>query len=123
VAATSGAARALAERLLRLADADLEALRGVAGARLLLIAGPAERLPWADGVEYLGRDAAASSLLLPTCHEPLVPLDLLQRALLHRLTAAATPVAVLLRPPLLVPAGSARPVERQALRSWLASQR
>ena len=120
VAARGAAAQALAARLLALADENLAQFDGVAGAGLLVITGDEARLPWADGVFYLGRDAAAPTLLLPTVWQPDVPLTLLERALLRQ-KAAVAPVAVLLNPPLLVSLATARPLARAALTAWLAT--
>ena len=114
IAARGAVAQALAARLLALADEDLAQLDGVAGAGLLVVTGDGARLPWADGVVYLGRDAAAPSLLLPTVWQPDVPLTLLERALLRQ-EAAVAPLAVLLNPPLLVSLAAARPLARTAL--------
>jgi hypothetical protein len=119
VVASGEVALRLAERLLRFSDADLASLRGVGGPGLLLVLGPRECLPWADGVAYLGRDVRAPSLLVSAILEPSVPVDVLERALLGRLARPALPIAVLLGPPRLVPTGTARPVDRETLASWL----
>jgi hypothetical protein len=70
-----------------------ERLAGVAGARAglelvrfpdaVLVLGPEAELPWVDGVEYLGIDPRAPSLLVPTHRAPTVPIDLLARALIE----------------------------------------
>ena len=121
IAARGTVAQALAARLLALADEDLAQLDGVAGAGLLVITGDEARLPWADGVVYLGRDAAAPSLLLPTVWQPDVPATLLERALLQQTAATVAPLAMLLNPPLLVSLAAARPLARAALTAWLAT--
>jgi hypothetical protein len=72
-----------------------------------------------DGVVYLGRDAAASSLLMPCALAPDVAASMLERALLTRMGNAGTPVAVLPASGHLVPVGAARPVSRVALTTWL----
>jgi len=118
-AATGDAARALARRLLAMPDERLSALRGVAGAGVLLVMGAADALPWVDGAQYLGRDPEAPGLLLPTALSPAVPLPLVERAVMFRRRSSPMPMAVLLEPPLLVPLEDARPVERAAVQQWL----
>lgn len=124
VAARGEAARALAKRLLARWDRDGEALSrlsGVAGPDLVILLGDAAALPWVEGAAYLGRDAHAPSLLLPTNREPTVPLPLLERALLIRASRLHTepPLAVLLDPPLLASTLEARPLVRSQIRTWL----
>jgi hypothetical protein len=121
-AARGPAALALAARLLARDDAALEALHGVSGPGLLVVVGDRERLPWVDGVVYLGRDPAAPSLLLPTALEPDVPAPLLERAVLARGRLAA-PIALLIDPPALVAAGGARPIRRAELSAWAEANR
>ena len=121
VAARGRAARALAERLLARDDEALARLHGVAGEDLLLVLGEAPELPWADGATYLGRDPLAPSLLLPTTHEPSVPLPLLERALVARalrVPNAPPPLAVLLDPPILASTLAAWPITRVRLLMW-----
>lgn len=95
--ATGAAVRRLAARLLWREDGALARLRGVAGPDLLLLLGPAEELPWIDGVSYLGVDPAAPALLLPTTLAPSVPPALLERALL-RGPGREPPLALLVHP-------------------------
>ena len=124
VAARGEAARAMAKRLLARWDRDeetLSRLSGVAGPGLIILLGDAPVLPWVEGAAYLGRDAHAPSLLLPTNREPTVPLPLLERALLIRATRlhAEPPFAVLLDPPLLASTLEARPLIRSQIQAWL----
>ena len=121
MAARGEAARALARRLLARSDEDLARLTGVAGQDLILVLGDSALLPWVEGAAYLGRDARAPSLLLPTNREPTVPLSLLERALVARAlrVKAEPPLAVLLDPLLLASALEARPLVRRRLRSLL----
>jgi MoxR-vWA-beta-propeller ternary system domain bpX5 len=124
VAARGEAARAMAKRLLARWDRDEEALSrlsGVAGPDLIILLGDAQALPWVEGAAYLGRDAHAPSLLLPTNREPAVPLPLLERALLIRASRLHTepPLAVLLDPPLLASTLEARPLIRSQIQAWL----
>lgn len=118
VAARGEVARSLAQRLLARDDQTLARMSGAAAPELLVVLGEAADLPWADGAVYLGKDAAAPSLLLPTTREPSVPLPLVERAL-ARATDAPPPLAVLLDPPLLASLQSARPIVRATLQSWL----
>jgi len=120
LAARGEVARALAKKLLARPDDALASLRGVAGKGLLVLLGDAEDLPWEDGVVYLGRDEAAPSLLLPSHLAPRVSAALLERAFLAR--APGAPLAVLVEPPALVPAGSARQLARAALAAWLEAE-
>lgn len=117
VAATGDTVHALRRRLLALDDASLAELRGVAAPGLLVVIGDAATLPWVDGVEYLGRDADAPLLLIPTALAPSVPVAALEAAVLARLRAArraAEPVAIV-RPSHLVPCGAAGPIDRARL--------
>jgi hypothetical protein len=121
MAARGEAARALARRLLARSDEDLARLTGVAGQDLVLLLGDAVLLPWVEGAAYLGRDARAPSLLLPTNREPTVPLPLVERALVARAgrQKAEPPLAVLLDPPLLASVLEARPLVRRRLQLLL----
>jgi len=103
----------LVARLLERDDASLSRLRGVAGPDVLCVLGEAADLPWIDGVVYVGRDAAAPSLLLPTTLEPTVPPSALERALLAR--ASAAPLAVVPAAGLVVPCAAALAVRRARL--------
>jgi hypothetical protein len=129
MAVRGAAAGVLAERLLARDDEALARLSGVAAPGLLVVLGDAGELPWVDGAVYLGRDAEAPALLLPTAHEPSVPLPLVERALLARsagapgLSWSAPPYAVLVDPPLLASVQAARPIVRQVLLGWLQENR
>jgi hypothetical protein len=112
---------ALARRALGAGDAQLGAWHGGAGPGRLILLGDTESLPWVDGAVYLGRDAAAPSLLLPCALAPDVAPALLERALVAH-AAAGTPLAVLPRSGQLVPVGAARPVARETLAAWLGAQ-
>jgi hypothetical protein len=94
VVAAGPVADTLRRRLLTLADAELTALRGVADASHLVVLGPPERLPWVDGLIYLGRCPDAPTLTLPTALDPGVAPGLLERALAARLAPLPGPYAV-----------------------------
>ncbi|WP_275937347.1 hypothetical protein [Sorangium cellulosum] len=113
-------ARALGARLLGLDDTSLARLRGAAGPRVLVVLGDAADLPWADGVVYLGADADAPALLLPTNVRPSAGAALLARALERRFPAAAPPIAVLPGPGQLVSCAAASPIARGRVARWLA---
>jgi hypothetical protein len=119
VAAGGASAYALARRLLGRSDEALLRLSGVAGEGLIVVLGPAEELPWVDGVSYLGQEPKAPGLLLPTNLAPDAPLPLVAGALLARGRGLVPPVAVLLSPPQLVGAGRARPLRRERVEAWL----
>jgi hypothetical protein len=132
IAVRGEAAGVLAERLLARDDAALSRLSGVAAPGLLVVLGDGGELPWVDGAVYLGRDAEAPALLLPTTHEPSVPLPLVERALLARSARSAgaaglswpsPPYAVLVDPPLLASVQAARPIVRKVLLAWLQENR
>jgi MoxR-vWA-beta-propeller ternary system domain bpX5 len=114
-------ARALAERLLRLADDRLALLRGLAGEHLIMVLGEASALPWVDGVTYLGRDVQAPQLLLPTTLAPAVALAIFERAMARHAAGRPGPWAVLAAPPLLVSVADARPIERDHVGHWLGA--
>ena len=121
VAGVGPVSRALARRALAVEDALLARWSGVAGPGVLVLLGDTESLPWVDGVVYLGRDAAAPSLLLPCTLAPDVAPSLLERALVAR-AHVGTPLAVVPRSAHVVPVGAARPVSRVTLGAWLAKQ-
>jgi hypothetical protein len=121
VIATGPVAAALAHRLLRLADADLAALRGVAGDGLIALMGGAASLPWVDGVVYLGCDADAPRLLLPTTLQPTVAADVFERAIARHAGRQAGPWAILAAPPRVIPLADALAVERAHVLRWLGA--
>lgn len=117
VAARGEPAISLAHRLLREPD-SLSHYKAVAAPDLLVVLGPATRLPWVDGVVYLGHDPQTPALLFPTNLEPSVPSALLERslALVHNQRG---PCALLLHPPSIVPLAEARTVAQASLIKWL----
>ena len=117
VAARGAVATSLAHRLLREPD-SLSHYKAVGAPGLLIILGAEARLPWVDGVVYLGHDSQSHSLLSPTNLEPSVPAALLERSLaaVHNLTG---PCALLLDPPSVIPLAEARTPARTSLIKWL----
>ncbi len=115
VAALPEHAPALAARLRRLSDEQLQRLSGVRADGALVVLG--SDLPWVDGALYLG---AQGALLLPTWAEPAVHPQLLERALRRaHPKLPGGPLALLLprldAEPLVVPLASARPLSRENL--------
>lgn len=122
VAGLGPVARALAERLLRLDDDQLGALRGAAADGLLLVTGETAALPWVDGVVYLGCDPAAPRLLLPTMLRPSAPLAVFERAVARLAASEFSPWAVLADPPQIFSAACVCPIERAHLQQWLETR-
>ena len=116
VAARGTAATSLAHRLFRDPD-SLSHYKAVGAPGLLIILGEEKRLPWVDGVVYLGHDSQSPSLLFPTNLEPSVPAALLERSL-----AVVGPCALLLDPPSIVPLSDARTIARDSLIKWLEAE-
>lgn len=114
-------ALALGRRLLELPDDRLEQLRGVAGSNVLLVLGDGAALPWCDGIDYFGRELDDPGLLLPCASSPTHPAALLAQAFERRFEKQGLkrPFLISLEPPLLLPVGGARRLERAALQHWL----
>jgi hypothetical protein len=119
VAAQGETSLRLARRLLQLDDESLRQLAGVAGSQLIVVQGASERLPWVDGVQYLG--FTAQSALFPTNYQPSLPPELLVTAFAAKLGRPGL-IAVLPDPLLVVPMRGARPLSRQTLALWLEHQ-
>ena len=88
---------------------------------MIVVQGRSDLLPWANGVQYLGVDSIAPSVLLPTNYQPSMPQELLATALKFKLQAVGL-IAVLRDPLLLVPMRNAKPVSRATLARWLEQQ-
>jgi len=110
--AFGAAAQRLRSKLLKLDDEKLANLQGVFAENLIFVSGSAENLPWADGVIYLGRDAPAASILVPTNLRPNVPVDLFEKSLLKNF-AAQKPFAVV--EDKIISVGAMRPISRKIL--------
>lgn len=117
VAARGEPALRLARRLLQFDDESLARFEGVSGQLLIVTRGPADLLPWVDGVQYLGIDPLAPSMLFPTNYEPSLPQELVAKAFAK--VAGHGSMAVLPNPLLLIPMGEARPVSHHTLNEWL----
>ncbi len=122
VVGLGAAAGGLLRRVSRSAPDALASFEGAAAPGVLVVLGEADRLPWADGVGYLGRDPRAPALLLPTALEPSVHPALLEQAIRRRL-ASSWRVAVLADPPRLISLASPRPLTPQALAALEAKVR
>ena len=118
VVAQGEAAQRLARRLMELGEAELAQLQGVAERGTLLIRGEMDLLPWAEGVIYLGQDAEAPALLLPTALQPDFPVALLERAVRTQFPAVAPPVAVLPGTLQVISLAGTRTVARASLKAW-----
>lgn len=107
----AGVGRAGSRALLAAVAALDEARRGklmlTANADVLVATGAAAELPWCEGVIYIAPRAPAPALWLPTTQRPLLPLDLLQRALERR--HRPSPLLMLREPARLVPLHRALP--------------
>lgn len=114
------AADALARRLLQYGNEALAQLRGASTPDALVVLGAESQLPWADGVVYLGREATAPSLLVPTQLVPDVPLALLEAVVLP--TVQGSPVVVLPGVDRLIAVGAARAVDRAVLLAWVGAR-
>lgn len=114
-------ARTLGKRLLQYAqDDELERLRGVtSGNDLLAVLGESERLPWVDGVVYLGCDPRSPRVLIPTTLRPSIGFDLFASAIARRYEDLKAPVAVLSTPRCIFSMEAALPIRRAKLHAWL----
>jgi len=120
--AVDDAAHRLLRRLLDATDAELAAVDGVASPRTVGLLGPADALPWVDGVVYVRR-SVEPGLLLPTTEDVDVPVGALLSALLSRHRGLTPPVAMLPSHGLVVPLAGARPPSRTILRAWMEARR
>jgi hypothetical protein len=84
-----------------------------------VLLGAAEDLPWVPGVVYLGREAEAPSLLLPTTLAPTVPAALLLQAFQKQFPELTLPLAVIPASGNVVSLHAARAVARERVLGWL----
>jgi hypothetical protein len=101
----------LAARLLR-GPGGLDA---VMAEGLLLVLGPADRLPWVDGVLYLGADSDAPLLLMPTTERPEVHVALVDEAVRARVGRRGQRVALVPAARRIILLDGARPPSPGAL--------
>lgn len=90
---------------------------GAAGAEALVILAPEARLPWVDGIEYLGRTNDVPELYLPTHRRPNVAPAIVLRAL--RKMGAPGPVALVDEPPARIDLTPALRLDPGRLSKWL----
>lgn len=112
-------ARALAVRLVEEPAEQLQQLRGISGAGLLAVLGDNARLPWVDGVIYLGRDPRAPQLLVPTALRPAIAWDVFERAILRHGSSLRSPVAIVASPRCIFSLADALPIQRAKLAAWI----
>ena len=123
VAVRDHAALALARRLLTGRPEALARLQGVHAPGLLVVLGDEQELPWVDGSVYLGREAGANRLLIPTTLACSVSLPLLERALCRQVEAWQLPLAVLPAWNRIISLGAARAIAPETLTRWLEENR
>jgi len=107
---------ALLVHLLELDETRLSRLSAVHGPRFLLVLGETEDLPWTFGISYLGKDAGAPRLLLPTTLAPSVPSALFERAVALHCAELPAPWAVSLEPPRVISVSRAASLSRARVR-------
>jgi len=107
------------DRLRRRTPAELSGLRIILEDDSFIVLGESARLPWASGGMYLGCDADAPGLLLPTTLEPTLPAHLFEDVLRSRCPGLPAQTAVFHRPLHLVPVTDARAMTDEAIMNWL----
>lgn len=126
VAACAAVARELAKRALLRPEEALSSLRAVVSQEAagtdnnqwLVLIGPAELLPWADGAVYLAQEPG-TPLYLPTLYAPSVPVQLLDRAFRKRYPHIGAPYAILPETKSVISLVRSSKLEAEALRNWL----
>ncbi len=118
VVAEHDVARRLASRLLTLDEASRRQLRLVVTQDLLVALGPADVLPWVDGVRYFGAEPESLAMLVPTTRETTPSSVLVERALRRTHQLPVGPFA-LLSLERIVPLGRSVPVSAHALAALL----
>ena len=109
-----GAASArLLARLAALPQARRATLAATGTADWLIVLGPADNLPWVEGVRYAAPSATSPALWLPTHVEPTAPIDLLWRALEAR--HRRTPLLLWPDPAAVLPLDRQLPVDDAVL--------
>ena len=114
VVAEHDVARRLASRLLTLDESTRRQLRLVVTQDLLVALGPADVLPWVDGVRYFGAEPESLAMLVPTTRETTPSSVLVERAMRRTHQLPIGPFA-LLSLERIVPLGRSVPVSAHAL--------
>lgn len=63
-----------------MSDDELSRYKGTAAHEILVVFGSEEILPWAPDISYAAPCTLAPELWLPTTQRPIIPLDLVARA-------------------------------------------
>ena len=116
---TGAQIRSLLLELERRDAQELQGLEIVAGAAIVCLLGPEDRLPWVDGVRYCAPAPDAPGLWLPTAVAPVLAADLVLAALERRVGQGA--VLLWPDPSLVLPLHGARAVTPRLL-AWLARE-
>jgi hypothetical protein len=111
-AAAHAVVRALAQR----DAAQLAGLSAVAAGGAVVLLGPPEHLPWAQGVRYCAPSADVPALWLPTRTMPALPADLVHAALQRR--AGGAVLLLWTAPDFVLPLDDPAPVDAAVL-AWL----
>ncbi|KRA21134.1 MULTISPECIES: hypothetical protein [unclassified Lysobacter] len=98
----------------RLAQGGDTGLMATANDDVLILTGPAQLLPWADGVQYIAPHDEATALWLPVAERPAIPIDLLEQAI--RRKHPRMPMLLLREPGQLVPLTRLLPADAGLLR-------
>ena len=114
--AVDAAARAVVRALAQRDAAQLAGLSAVNVGGVLVVLGPADRLPWAEGVRYCAPAADTPGLWLPTRTMPTLPADLVHAALRRR--AGGTLLLLWTEPDFVLALDDAVPIDSTVL-DWL----
>lgn len=117
--ATGAALHALLRALRARPDDGLHGLTLAATRDLLVLLGPENRLPWAEGVAYCAPADGVPGLWLPTRQAPDAPAELLHAALRRRSGHAA--MLLWPAPAMVLGLDGAQPVQ-PALLDWLEQE-
>ena len=108
-------------RLRGLPSQRRERLSATAAPEWLVVLGPADALPWTDGVRYAAPHPLAPALWLPTHLEPDAPIDLIWQALERR--HARTPLLLWPEPMAVLPLDRPRAASDELLATLDATWR
>ncbi|MCP4149947.1 MAG: hypothetical protein GY757_19530, partial [bacterium] len=104
----------LVQRLLRFDDSILQSLKGIGSKEFIVIIGPEEKLPWVEGLIYLGHDRETPGILLPTMRKPVTDSHLVAEALAEK--RIKKPAFLVDAPPCCGSIAAAQPISRKHLR-------